>query len=250
MDYNGGVALTPCQLNIEHQQLRNYYGAYTLCNTGCEPTHAFFSVPECVHVNANNQAQGLIMDARGSWIARSAVNANNAQHTVYLYEVDANNVLVPGTFTNATTYSGEPGLLDLGALYSLLPNRRYAAYLSVSSNCYGSSAVRYFNTSSSFCEMVWTPGRAATPSVELFPNPTTTGTFSVKTTASAPVRVTVRDTYGKAVAVQLLSADAAEAHPTSHVSTYLLPAAKPGLYLVEITDGEQRTVRRLEITTP
>lgn len=257
MDYNYGLALTPCQLGIMHGSMRNNFLAYELCgNSSCTPTHAFFTVPGCVPMWGGNTRPVAMLDGRGSWVP-----GTGAYYETTLFEADANGYVVPGTRLPAIRGAGEPGLIDLAQLYQLQPDKRYGVILTVGSDCTGHSTRQYFTTSSSGCSVVYNPQRTpeaarnnkevvGAANVNLFPNPAATGEFTVTTTGRGPVWVVVRDAQGQPVPAQVRANEAtAAAAGTSgpRTATCQMAAPRTGLYLVEVTCDGHRTVRKLTV---
>lgn len=168
--------------------------------------------------------------------------------------------MVTGTRQPGPLVVGEPGLIDLGRLYQLQPNKRYGVILAVGSDCSSHSTRQYFTTPSSGCMAVYNPQRATetarndkdaagAANVSLFPNPAATGEFTVATTGQGPVLVVVRDAHGQPVPTQVRvnEAGADPDHVGPRTATCRMVAPRTGLYLVEVTCDGQRTVHKLTV---
>ena len=235
MDYGNQIALTPCQItNLQTELTMHYPASYYTCG-GCLPPNAFFTLADCITINTSGDPQlvcSVMPDARGSF--------NETSYTYTVMEVDANNRRIGPNMTQSGT--GEVGKQCLTMAF--LPNTRYAIRLTVFNGCTNHSYTRYLSTACG-----GSSSRTAAVPLTVYPNPATPQGFTLRSATSPATLPTVRDSQGKAIAIEQVGQSRDE-DGTWH-TTYRLAKAfnRPGLYVVEATSAGQRSVQRLEIRT-
>lgn len=124
MDYVGGTALTPCQLDVVNNNLYNaanpansYRNYRTTSYCGEVPPRAFFTMSSCLTPGS------VSMNSRGTFMAD--------QMTARVYTYNANTITGRGTLLASTTTNvSQGGIWNLARLYSFVAGQQYYVSLS------------------------------------------------------------------------------------------------------------------------
>jgi hypothetical protein len=119
MDYNCWQnAITPCQLDIMHHELDNYYTRFFVCCKDYPLTAPFYIRPR---IPTNKSA---MLD--GSW----RTNKSESAYSIEINQTDAYNKVDSGNYFSQK-FSGQYDLIDLARLYKFVPGNYYKIKLTV-----------------------------------------------------------------------------------------------------------------------